>query len=174
MTLDTRGAYRKQSQAGITLLEVLLVLTLLILITGLAVVANFQAYRGFAFHGERNVIVNALQKARSEAISNVCLNGGVISCSDGVAHGVHFGTGQYVIFQGASYNAADTNVNEVIPSGGAVTTSCPFSPCTTDIMFSQLSGQASFNPVGSITLTGQTGQTSVITVNSEGQIVWTN
>ena len=150
------------SRRGFTLIEVLITIGLLGLIAGLGVFVSMDSYRGNLFRAERNIVVSILQKARSQAIHNVCV-GSV--CADGQLHGVHFDPNQYAIFQGAIYNPADIN-NEVIQANSNVHNSG-----LANIVFSQLEGTTSG---GTLTLTDNSGHTSAITINNEGQIIWTN
>src|ERR1700689_1033039 len=84
-------------QSGFTVTEILIVLGLFVMIASLAVIASLSDYRAFAFRGDRDLLISSLEKARGQAVSNVCLPGGIVNCNDGAAHGIHFGAGQYVI-----------------------------------------------------------------------------
>jgi len=148
---------------GITLVEILIVIGLLTAIAGLSMLASIDMYRAHLFRGDRDMLIGVLQKARSRAMNNICLGSG---CSDGKSHGVHFESDEYVIFQGAIYNVLDTlnerfSVNDVVVISGLE-----------NVVFSQLSGDAA--PEGNITIADDAGHTSVITINGEGQILWTN
>jgi len=57
------------------------------IITAFGLVMNMNAFRGFSFRNDRDTMVAALQKARSQAINNICLGTG---CTDGKPHGVYF------------------------------------------------------------------------------------
>lgn len=155
-----------RSRAGFTLIEILIVLGILAILSGFGLVASLDAYRGYSFRNERNTMVSVLQKARSQAISNICLGSG---CTDGKPHGVAFQAGQYIIFQGSGYAARDQAVDQIVAVNYALT----FAPGSLpEVVFSQLSGDAA--PAGTITLTDEAGHSSVISINSEGQISWTN
>jgi prepilin-type N-terminal cleavage/methylation domain-containing protein len=145
---------------GFTLIEVLTVMTMLTLIAGLALVMNFDDYRSFLFRDERNLLVTVLQKARSQALSNVCLG---TSCTDGQMHGVHIASGRYTIFQGATYNPADAT-NQVITGNAAMT----ITPTTQDVVFAQLSGRVVSD--WSVSIQDPSGHTAIIGVNKEGRI----
>ena len=154
------------NQQGFTLIEVVTVMGLLALIAALTAVTNVDAYRGYIFRNERNLAISALQRARSQAISNVCLG----TCTDGKPHGVHFEAGKYVIFQGSSYGL-DSAYDEVLAGSSNVSINIP----SFDAVFTQLSGEAVTNPPGAfITLYDAVGHSSAIRINSEGQIAWDN
>jgi prepilin-type N-terminal cleavage/methylation domain-containing protein len=152
--------------SGFSLIEILVVLGMLSLLAAFTLFIGTDSYRGYSFRNERDTIVSILQKARSQAMSNVCLGSG---CTGGEPHGVHFASGQYVIFQGSSFNPSDPN-NEVRISGYNLDLT---GSTMTDVIFTQLSGEAT--PTGAIRLTDpNTNHTSDITINSAGQIAWTN
>jgi prepilin-type N-terminal cleavage/methylation domain-containing protein len=138
---------------GFTLVEVIVVIGILSVLASFGGLITMDFYRSYAFNAERDTVIAILQKARSQSLANI----------NNSAHGAHFGSGQYVIFQGSVYNSA-SSLNQNIPAGVGMTVSGP-----TDIVFAQLSGDV--NPGGSLTLTD--GKRSAeITINSEGRIDW--
>ena len=75
---------------------------------------------------------------------------------------------KFVIFQGTDYDTdRDEDYDAEIEAHPATKHSG-----IDEIIFEQLSGNA--NIIGDIILTDSTGKTSVISINSEGQILWTN
>jgi prepilin-type N-terminal cleavage/methylation domain-containing protein len=157
----------QKSGAGFTLLEVVVVMGIMTMLGGFALIVSLDVYRGYAFRTERDMLIAILHKARSQSMNNICLG---VACTDGRPHGVHIATGQYVIFQGASYAARDAAVDEVIPATNATASIVPSS--LSEVVFTQLSGTAA--PVGTVGLTDSAVHISTITINSEGQITWTN
>lgn len=147
-------------EAGFTLIEILTVMTMLSLIAGLALVMNIDDLRSYLFRDERNVLVTVLQKARSQAVNNICLGA---SCTDGQMHGVHIEPGSYVVFQGATYNAAAAT-NQAFEANTAMS----ITPTTADVVFAQLSGRvaADWNAV----VQDQFGHSTTVHVNTEGRI----
>ena len=158
---------RSLSQTGFTLLEVLVVMGIMTMLGGFALIVSMDVYRSFSFRTERDMLISVLQKARSQSMSNMCLGPG---CTDGRPHGVHVSTGQYVVFQGATYATRDVSVDEVIAAENGAARIAPSS--LTDVVFTQLSGAAA--PVGTIGLLDDAGHISTTTINSEGQITWGN
>ena len=152
------------SSPGFTLIEMLVVMGLLVILASLGLLVSMETYRGSSFRNERDTVVSILQKARSQAVSNVCLGS---PCPDGAPHGVHVQNDKYVIFQGTTYSSG-SSLNEIIKPRISTTQITE----TTDIVFAQLSG--SVTTPGTITVSDNTGHSSVITINSEGQIIWTN
>src|SRR5690348_2888046 len=153
---------------GFTLIEILVVLTIFIFLAGLGLFLSLDSYRGSSFRSERDTAVSMLQKARSQAMNNICLGG---SCVNGLAHGVHFTASQYVIFQGGIYNSGDTT-NQATPVNNSVTITDASGNPPADIIFNQLDGSTS--SAATVRVSDNQGHSSDILVNTEGQISWTN
>ena len=156
---------KKSGQHGFTLIEVLLVIGIATILFGMSIAMGLNTYTGYNFRNERDTAISALQKARSQAISNICLGGD--SCANGLPHGVHFETGKYVVFQGTIYDAGSA-LNETIITSGNINIAV-----TPDIIFTQLSGEADPAP-WTLNLQDQSGHSSDITINNSGRIAWTN
>jgi len=159
-----------KSNRGFTLMEVLIVMALLGIIFSLAAFINLDAYRGSSFRNERDTLVGVLEEARSQAMNGICVGG---SCTDSKPYGVHITSTNYTIFQGATYATRDTTYDDVVAIGPLVSIA---SGSFTDVIFAQLSGDATTLPAGatSTTITDGMGHTSVISVSSFGQVTWTN
>jgi prepilin-type N-terminal cleavage/methylation domain-containing protein len=153
------------SYSGFTMLEVLVVMGIFTLASGFALFVSSETYRGSNFRTDRDLLVTALQRARAQAVNNVCLE--PCADNDGKPHGVHIESDTYVLFQdnGSGYDAGDSQ-NAVFASNTTVAKS----PTSLDVIFEQLSGESTS---ATMTLTGG-GKTSVITISEEGQISWTN
>lgn len=153
---------------GFTLIEVLIVIGMLAIVGGMGLVVSMDSFRNYSLKDERDVVVSALQKARSQSINNMCFGPG---CTDGKAHGVKILAGQYVIFQGASYATRNVALDEVQSSVYAAATATGLN----EVVFAPLSGNATTLPAGTWTLTVADGAgNSVITIGAEGQIRWTH
>lgn len=162
-----------QHNQGFTLIEILVVLALFVFIAGFALFVSMDSYRGFSFRSERDTIISVLQKARNQAISNICL--GACSTNDGKKHGVRFDPAnkQYIIFQTTTdYTTGhDVSVDQAISMNNTVsfTTSPPLPPppLPFDIIFNQLDGTSAGR---SFTVSDGSHPPSQISINSEGQI----
>ena len=131
------------------------------IVGGFALFVSQETYRGSNFRSDRDLLVATLQRARAQAMNNICFG----TCTDGKPHGVHIESDKYIVFQGSTYDSSDSN-NATFQS--TITTAK--TPSTLDIVFSQLSGTTT---AIAVTLVGG-GHTSVISIGSEGQITWTN
>ena len=125
-----------------------------------------ESYRGSDFRSDRDLLVSLLQHARSDALNSVCRDA---SCTDAAPHGVHITSTAYTVFEGGSYVAGAAQ-NQVFEASPAVTpsglTDVVFEPATGDVLVPNVTP-------GTISLMGN-GHTSDITIDSEGQISWTN
>ena len=154
----------KDKNAGFTLIEIALVIGLVTVVASVGMFFDFDSFRAHSFYADRDTLISTLQHARAEAISNICRG----SCDNGLPHGVKILSDRFIIFQGADYVSADHNQDAVIDAniniehGGL-----------DEIVFSQLSGDTVFP--GEIVLTDNLGgRKSIISINSEGQILWTD
>ena len=150
------------------MIEVLVVIAIFAIVAGLGMYASMDSYRGSNFRNDRNLLIAALQRARAQSINNICLG----TCTDGKVHGVAIRPGgvlTYVIFQTSSDYAgreADSQYDVIFPS----TPTTIITPATAEITFERLTGNSTFQ---TIQLDGG-GKTSVIEINLQGRISWTN
>jgi len=141
-------------KCGFTLLEVLIVITILAGLAGLGLFVSIDFYKSYAFYSERNIVVSAIQKARSQSLANI----------NESKHGVYFGTNNYVIFQGENYDFRSAIYDEIIQANSLVANSG-----LTEIVFDQLSGLPS--ATGTIALSDNL-RSSTISIGNEGRINW--
>jgi prepilin-type N-terminal cleavage/methylation domain-containing protein len=144
--------------SGFTLIEFLVVMSVMLVVFSMGLILSLDSYRGYSFRNERNLAVSVLQKARSRALANI----------DQQPQGVHVDTtgNQYVIFEGSYSPGASTNINIPFIMPGLSHSGM------NDILFNQL--DASVTSVPSAWHFSDTAHTSDISFNSEGQISWTN
>lgn len=142
---------------GFTLVEIVVVVTLIVLLAGLGLWVGMDVYRGYGFRSEARAFVSTLQRARLEAMVNM----------NEVPHGVHLEDSSYTVFQGAAYGA-DPVFNRRNSFLYRVTlVGNPALP--RDVIFEQLSGRVSVP--GTVTLTDG-ARSSTITIDHEGRISW--
>lgn len=154
---------------GFTVIEIMVVVAIIVIIGSVTMATNMDSFRGYSFRDERDILINTLTRARSMAVNNMCFGE---TCEGGKPHGIHFEADKYTIFQGSTWASRDGEVDEVIEINPVIEISTslllPF-----DVIFAQLSGDVLIG-VLDITISDDTFHTSIISLNSEGQIKWTN
>ena len=155
---------RAPCAGGMTLVEVVIVLALMVVVGNFALLISCSSYRGVSYHTDRANLVAALEHARAQAIDDVCDGS---ACSDGAPHGVSIQSDRYVIFQGSSYSTRDMSLDEVVEANSSITHSG-----TPEVTFSAGSGDV-IAP-GLIVLSDAYGRTSTTTIGEFGQISWTD
>ncbi len=158
-----RNACRTVSN-GFTLIETLIVLSLVIVIGSFALCVPFDSYRGSSFRTDRATLIAALQHARAEAMEDECEGS---ACVFGRSFGVFVLPDRYVIFQGDSYESRDSTYDEVVPANTSIVRSGLL-----EITFAAGTGNSS--TTGDIVLSDHLGHISTTTIGAYGQIDWTN
>ncbi|MGE5297785.1 MAG: Tfp pilus assembly protein FimT/FimU [Acidobacteriaceae bacterium] len=139
--------------SGFTIIEILVVMAIIAVIASFGMILSQDFFRSYTFRSETSALVSVLSKARTQAISNI----------NQQPHGVRVEPGQYIIFQGSTFDPSDPN-NFAVKTQPAVTNNGPAT-----IIFSQVSGDVA-TPT-TIILTGD-GHTAAVKVNSAGRIDW--
>ena len=142
----------KYTQSGFTIIEILMVITIISIMAGIAVYMSGDFFRSNSFNSDVNVLGVYLQRARSQAISNI----------DQSPHGVKIIGKDYVIFEGVDYNSR-TSEDPSIKGNSNFT----YTPADTEVVFDQLSGNSSFS--GNI-IVFDGFKTATISLNLEGRI----
>jgi Tfp pilus assembly protein FimT len=145
------------NQAGLTLMEILIVITLLIIVAGFGLVISLDSYRSNNFQNQQNLLLSLLLKARGQAMANI----------NQKPHGVYLDqTGKtYTLFQGSSYtgrSAADTSLDATSSADSSLTLTN-----ATSTIFTQLTGTTT---AATITLDDHIHTVFNICINAEGQI----
>lgn len=145
---------RRATQGGFTLIEILIAMAIFLLLVGLGLFMSMDAYRGYSFRSERDVVVSLLQKARSRSMANIHQS----------AWGVCTINSTYIVFRGTAC-VAGAATNETLPVSSSATVAGLLSP---GVVFSQLGGTTTATTV---TVTEGT-RVSTISINHEGTINW--
>lgn len=153
---------RTKTQAGITMLEVLVVMCIFVLVTGFALLFSVDSFRGSTFQGDRDLFVSLLQRARAQAISNIC---SASTCTDGKPHGVAIVGNTYVLFEGSSFATRTAEADSVFGASQSVTHAGD-----TEVVFGQLTGTTTAQKKFMHT---SARHVSTTTVESNGRIFWT-
>lgn len=146
---------------GFTLIEVIVVLGIFAILAALGLFLSMDFYRGYSFRSEQKILVSILEKARSQALSNI----------NQARHGVYIEPGKYTIFEGNAWAGPNPSLDEEIKASSSVTISAS-PPLPLEVVFEQLSGDE-VGLGGDKTITLMFGSQSLtITINNEGRINW--
>lgn len=156
-----------KSSEGFTLIEILIVISLLVIIMSLGLIISFDIFKTSSFRSEKSIVVSVLQRARAKSLNNI----------NEKRHGVRFETNplRYIIFEcsGCTAYPGASGSDETIESSGknySITQpSVPF-----DVVFEQLSGDCvSSNCSTSLSITiRDAARIYTININKEGRIDW--
>ncbi len=143
--------YKKNS--GITLIEILLSVSVLGLLAGLAT----PVYQSFQVRNDlevaKNTAVQSLRRAQVEAQSGV----------GDSPWGVYFGDGDITLFKGASFATRSAGFDEFFDVPASIVRTG-----LSEVVFSKLEGVPS--ATGTVTLTSNTNETRNITINAKGMV----
>lgn len=140
---------------GFTLIEILVVVSILAILIGLGLFMSMDSYRAYLSRSEQGTVVSLLERARSRAMANV----------HQTVWGVCYIAPDYIIFRGTAC-AAGAPANETTPGNPSAVIAGLDS--TSPVIFSQLAGTTT-NATVSVT---QQGRVSTIVINHEGTIIW--
>lgn len=135
--------------SGFTLLETLIVISLIAMLGGLSLIVQMSSVTSYEFYQKQREVFELIMKARSAALHNKLeTNWGVYADA---------GSGKIILFSGSAPTSYESLV---LGDGIHIATSSV-------ITFLQLSAQTGG---GNVTLSDNFGRTSSLTVNSEGGI----
>lgn len=150
--------HRPQSANGFTLIEVLIVVSIVMILGALSLGIGVDGVRRTTVAEERTLLAEALTRARNRAMNNI----------DEKAHGVRVTATDIIIFEGSAYSASDP-LNESATRNSDISISGPTNPLT--VVFTQLSGDVDSSQTGDIVVTNG-AQQYTIAINTEGRINW--
>jgi len=147
--------YNLKTKQGFTFIELLVVVAIMVMISGLGLFISLDFYKTYALNSERDIVVSIFMKARNRAANNFNESG----------HGIYINSDGYTVFQGSSYVSRNQTYDELIKRAYSVTSSG-----LQEIVFEQLTGNLTTS-AGDVTLSN--GVKSInISLNSEGRINW--
>ncbi|MDD5252124.1 MAG: prepilin-type N-terminal cleavage/methylation domain-containing protein [Patescibacteria group bacterium] len=151
-------SHSSTSSRGVTVIELIMVLAVMLILATIVMPYLSDATRRSDLDAETTIAADLLSQAQFSAMSG----------KGGRRFGVHFETTEYVFFNGATYNAADTN-NDVHVLPPTVTISAvSLVPAGSDVHFVNPKGTPT--ETGTVTFAGPDGLTKVISINAAGMI----
>jgi len=136
-----------------TLIELLIVIGILAVLTGLSSLSLVSYSKSADIGTSKTIVMQTLLQARGNSMADV----------DDKTWGVHLETNRVILFSGASYNPND-GTNQVKPISGGTSINTSLS----DVIFAKRTG-ATAN-TGDITITGQSSNAVTIMINEQGNI----
>lgn len=150
---------KMKCDSGFTLIEALVVLSLVSILASLTLFFDMSNYRAESLHNEERLLMSTLERARTNAQNNVHER----------AHGVALhpnGNATYVSFEGNSLAESELHTREILPSAFTLGPSTP-----QEIVFAQLSGDVASG--GEVVLVDSLRNASTsFFINHEGNIGW--
>lgn len=146
---------KKNSAAGFTLLELLLSISLIAIIAGIAVPIGGRMH----IRGDLDATVDQAVQSfrRAQTLSR--------GASGDSMWGVSVQQGSIILFKGPTYASRDASYDEIFTSVQSVTPSG-----ITEINFQKATGDS--NQVGTLTLTAPTNDVRTITINAKGLLTY--
>lgn len=140
-----------KNQKGITLIEIMVVIGILVVIISFGVIVDFSSFTSGTLQGEESKVVSLLERARSRAMANMYES----------VHGICYDQDEnsYILFRDTCGGA----FTESISANSNMTITFP------DIIFEQLTGN--IDSEETITITDGI-KTEDIIINEQGTINW--
>ncbi|MEK7184149.1 MAG: prepilin-type N-terminal cleavage/methylation domain-containing protein [Patescibacteria group bacterium] len=147
--------HRLFGRQGFTLLEVLLVVSIISVIAGFAI----PVFQSFQVKNDLDIAANTIAASFRRAQT-------LATSSEGDSQwGVHIVTGSITLFQGTSFAARNAAYDEVFTVSATITPSG-----VGDVVFDRLTGEAL--STGTVTLTASTGVVRTVAITSKGTVTY--
>ena len=156
----------KQSKRGVTLIELILVLSIVMLLIGLITVNLSNIYTTSSLNASGDVLINDIKSQQMKAML-----GDTERRASADAYGVYFEPDKYILFHGFVYNPSDTS-NFAINLEGSLHFNTILFP-SSSIIFNPLSGKTVGYVSGQDTVVlkdSSTGKQKTIQINRLGVI----
>lgn len=138
-------------------MEILMVVAILGILTGIIINSTLNFRRGAALSTETERVVAILNQARTQTLSSL----------NGLAYGVYFTTDTVTIFSGSPY-VAGSGGEQIFNLDPQVTISSINLGGGQAVGFARLSGRASASGNLTLTTTGGNNQSRIIIINQSG------
>jgi prepilin-type N-terminal cleavage/methylation domain-containing protein len=148
---------------GFTLVEVVVVMALLAILSGLAVVNLIGNQREVVADASASTLIADLRTQQMKAMMGDDSGGATAQ-----SYGILFETNSYTLFAGSSYSASDPNNFEVQIDGLTIDSTLP----ADTVIFNKASGEVSGFTAGqnTVTFTNSGGDTTILDINRYGVV----
>jgi len=126
------------SERGVTLIEILVAIGVAVILIGISTTIFYRLNNKFALDKGVDAVTSTLQEARSLTLAG----------KNGLQYGVHFGSSELVLFEGASYSSSDPNNVVTNLNFRAAIRNISLSGGGSDVVFKRLTGAT--DNVGSV------------------------
>ncbi len=154
----------KKNSSGLSIVEIIVSVAILSLFATISLYSFFALSRRSALDTSATIVKSVLTEARSKTLAG----------ESGTRYGVYFSSSSVTTFSGTSYTAnASGNVVSPLQSGVTISNvslagggACSSSSC--NIIFNRLTGETSLAGTSTVTLRGQDGATTSVTIFGTG------
>ena len=149
-----------RTQRGFTLVELSVVLTMVVILLGIATINLVRSQQGASIVATEQTLLSDLKQQQLKAMIGDTEGRGTTD-----TYGVHFDSNQYVLFHG-TYSAGNST-NSVIN----LDRNFQFTSPGTNIIFNKISGEITVDSTSNIVLRDTTnGNTKTVTINRYGVV----
>lgn len=152
--------FKKETNSGMTLIEILVVVAIAVILTGIATLSFYNFHSGQSLPNTVDEVTSLLNEARSRTLSG----------DSGLQYGVHIQSTSTILFSGAAYSSTSTTNKIILNDSMVVIASTTLQGGGTDIIFNKLTGETNqygtFIIKNSATAVGQ----KTITVSKTGLV----
>lgn len=147
-------------QRGITLLEVLVVISIIGIILAIALPQFSKIRNTQILKGAGEEIVAMLSKARSQTLSSL----------NSSEYGVHFEVNRIILYKGTSYESTDAENSTIDITSPVTISNISLSNGATDVYFNRLNGMPSQTGYIVISISSDESLTKTISISATGSI----
>ncbi len=145
---------------GLTIIEIIIAIGISLILLTIVGLPFKRMNETQVLSKETANIMGVLNNTRSMSVSS----------KGGVAHGVHLGADEVIIFRGEVYSPSDPE-NVSVPLNSLVQISdISLAGSTSDIVFDQLTGETTSTGTITLSLVASSTQTKIITIRATGLI----
>ncbi|HZS43284.1 MAG TPA: prepilin-type N-terminal cleavage/methylation domain-containing protein [Candidatus Paceibacterota bacterium] len=148
----------RNSKAGFTILEILMVVVILAILVGISYTAFNNLNSSEALDTETNTILSMIERARERTISS----------ENSIEYGVHFASTTAVLFVGKTYSAGSSTSETKNINSKVKVNSINLTGGVADIYFNKLSGKPSATGTIVFSLLSSTSSVKTITIYNTG------
>lgn len=148
-----------KNHAGFTFLELVVTITLISIALGFSLLYGQTAQVRNSLSGEVDRFVSYVRLAQSDAAAG----------KDNTSHGIHLTTSAYIIFEGSTYNASDTqNITITLPDPVEIQNTA-LNGGGADLIFTTPDGETT--TYGTLDfVSSQIGKTTTVTISQLGTV----